>query len=126
MVPLLLYADELILMPENAAGLQKQLNALASFCEQRQLIVNVSKTKVVVFQPQRSDVSDFFQRSSDRLHTSHFTLHTSHFMLHTSHFTLHTSHFTLHASDFRLQTAISFLGGSCQKGIGCQAAAVLH
>ena len=31
MVPLLLYADDLILMSEMAAGLQQQLDALASF-----------------------------------------------------------------------------------------------
>ena len=37
MVPLLLYADDLILMSENASGLQKQLDALASFFEQRLL-----------------------------------------------------------------------------------------
>ena len=33
MVPLLLYADDLVLMSESAAGLQQQLDALASFCE---------------------------------------------------------------------------------------------
>ena len=37
MVPLLLYADDLILMSASASGLQKQLDALASFCEQRQV-----------------------------------------------------------------------------------------
>ena len=45
LVPLLLYADDLILMSTTAAGLQKQLDALASFCDQRQLTVNLSKTK---------------------------------------------------------------------------------
>ena len=59
MVPLLLYADDLILMSESAAGLQKQLDALASFCEERQLTVNLSKTKVVVFEHRQSDVPDF-------------------------------------------------------------------
>ena len=59
LVPLLLYADDLILMSTTAAGLQTQLNALASFCDQRQLTVNLSKTKVVVFEPRRSDVADF-------------------------------------------------------------------
>ena len=49
-VPLLLYADNLLLMFESASGLQKQLDALASFCEQRQLTVNLSKTKVVTFE----------------------------------------------------------------------------
>ena len=52
MVPLLLYADDLILMSESASGLQKQLDALASFCEQRLLTVNLSKTKEVVFETQ--------------------------------------------------------------------------
>ena len=46
-------------MSENAAGLQKQLDALASFCEERQLTVNLSKTKVVVFEHRQSDVPDF-------------------------------------------------------------------
>ena len=59
MVPLLLCADDLILMSESASGLQKQLDALASFCEQRQLTVNLSKTKVVVFEARRSDVCGF-------------------------------------------------------------------
>ena len=35
MVPLLLYADDVILMSQSASGLQKQLDALASSCEQR-------------------------------------------------------------------------------------------
>ncbi len=63
MVPLLLYADDLILMSESAEGLQKQLDALASFCEhvavQRPLTINLSKAKMVVFEAKRSDVSDF-------------------------------------------------------------------
>ena len=45
-------------MSERAEGLQ-QLDALASLCEQRQLIVNLSKTKVVLCEARRSDVSDF-------------------------------------------------------------------
>jgi len=59
MVPLLLYADDLILMSESAAGLQKQLDALASFCEERLLTVNLSKTKVVVFEHRQTDAPSF-------------------------------------------------------------------
>ena len=59
MVLSLLYADDLILMSESAAGLQKQLDALASFCEERRLTVNLSKTKVMVFEHRQSQVSDF-------------------------------------------------------------------
>ena len=39
-VPLLLYADDLNLMSETASGFQRQLDALASFCEQRLLTVS--------------------------------------------------------------------------------------
>jgi len=46
-------------MSQSASGLQKQLDALASFCEQCQLTVNLSKAKVVVFEARQSDVCDF-------------------------------------------------------------------
>ena len=59
MLPLLLYADDLILMSQSAAGLQKQLDALASFSTARQLAINLSKTKVVVFEHRQSEVPDF-------------------------------------------------------------------
>ena len=49
LIPLLLYADDLIIMSTTAAGLQRQLDALQQFCQQRQLSVNLSKTKVVTF-----------------------------------------------------------------------------
>ncbi len=49
LIPLLLYADDLIIMSTTAAGLQRQLGALQQFCHQRQLSVNLAKTKVVTF-----------------------------------------------------------------------------
>ncbi len=36
-------------MSTTAAGLQRQLDALQQFCHQRQLSVNLAKTKVVTF-----------------------------------------------------------------------------
>ncbi len=48
-VKLLLYADDLILMSKSLRGLQKQLDELSAFCKERDLTVNVKKTKVVVF-----------------------------------------------------------------------------
>ncbi len=36
-----------------------QLDALASFCEQRQLTINLSKTKVVIFEARKSDCKEF-------------------------------------------------------------------
>ncbi len=49
-VHLLLYADDLALMSHTPVGLQKQLDVLQAFCCDRQLTVNVKKTKVVVFE----------------------------------------------------------------------------
>ena len=49
LIPMLLYADDLIIMSTTAAGLQRQLDALQQFCHQRQLSVNLAKTKVVTF-----------------------------------------------------------------------------
>jgi len=48
-VKLLLYVDDLVLMSRTQRGLQKQLNELGKFCDERDLTVNVKKTKVVVF-----------------------------------------------------------------------------
>jgi len=55
-VPLLLYADDLILM-STAAGLQKQSDALASLCDKRQLPVNLSKTKTRIIEARHSCVA---------------------------------------------------------------------
>jgi len=49
-VRLLLYVDDLALMSHTPIGLQKQLDVLQAFCCECQLIVNVKKTKVVVFE----------------------------------------------------------------------------
>ena len=48
-VKLLLYADDLVLMSRTQQGLQKQLGELGKFSKERDLTVNVKKTKVVVF-----------------------------------------------------------------------------
>jgi len=49
-IKLLLYADDLALMSETPQGWQKQIDVLSEFCVERQLVINVSKTKVVVFE----------------------------------------------------------------------------
>ncbi len=46
---LLLFADDLVLMSESKVGLQQQLDVLQQFCVKRGLIVNIKKTKVMVF-----------------------------------------------------------------------------
>jgi hypothetical protein len=53
-VRLLLYADDLTLLSHTPVGLQKQLDVLQAFCCERQLTVNVKKTKVVVFEARKS------------------------------------------------------------------------
>ncbi len=46
---LLLFADDLVLTSELEVGLQQQLDTLQQFCIERGLIVNVEKTKAMVF-----------------------------------------------------------------------------
>jgi hypothetical protein len=48
-VKLLLYADDLVLMSKSLRGFQKQLDELSAFCKERDLTVNMKKTKVVIF-----------------------------------------------------------------------------
>ena len=47
----LLWADDLILFSGTAEGLQKHLDSLYEFCRKNQLIVNTTKTKVMIFGP---------------------------------------------------------------------------
>ena len=58
-VPLLLFADDLVLMSTSEEGLQRLLSALQIFCENRRLKVSLEKTEVVVFEPQRQDCNTF-------------------------------------------------------------------
>jgi len=45
----LLYANDLLLMSNNAQGLQASLNKLHKYCQQWGLSVNTTKTKILVF-----------------------------------------------------------------------------
>ena len=45
----LLYADDIILMATSVADLQKALDTLAIYCIRWKLVVNVIKTKIVIF-----------------------------------------------------------------------------
>ncbi len=65
-VRLLLYADDLALMSHTPAGLQKQLDVLQAFCYERQLTMNVKKTKVVVFET-RKFVCQAFQYEGEAI-----------------------------------------------------------
>ena len=48
LIPLLLCADDLILLSTTEAGLQRQPAAVSSFCAERQLTVNLSNTEIVL------------------------------------------------------------------------------
>ncbi|MCO5560653.1 hypothetical protein L7F22_014270 [Adiantum nelumboides] len=48
-IPLLLYADDIVLIAESPDGMQRQLDVLQKFAEESGLSVNMGKTKIMVF-----------------------------------------------------------------------------
>ena len=59
LLAILLFADDIALFSYSQAGLQKQLDILSAFCAARGLIVNVKKTKTVVFEHRKSSTCSF-------------------------------------------------------------------
>ena len=59
LIAILLFADDIALMSHSPSGLQHQLSILAQFCADRGLTVNVSKTKIVIFEPRRTECQAF-------------------------------------------------------------------
>jgi hypothetical protein len=49
LLQVLLYANDIVLVSHNPAGLQKLLNVLGAFCDENCVTVNVPKTEIVVF-----------------------------------------------------------------------------
>lgn len=49
LISILLFADNIVLLASSPEGLQRQLDALALFCDLRKLTVNLGKTKVMTF-----------------------------------------------------------------------------
>jgi hypothetical protein len=64
---LLLTVDDVILLASFPKGLLRQIDALSSFCGHRQLVVDLSKTKVMVFNVSKSSLLDyhFYFRGSE-------------------------------------------------------------
>jgi hypothetical protein len=58
LISLLLFVDDLILLASTPEGLQRQIDALASFCDLRQLTVNLGKTKVMIFNASKHPLTD--------------------------------------------------------------------
>ena len=58
-VPILLYADDIVLISENESNLQKMLDHVEFWCKKWQMRVNVDKTKVVHFRNKRKNKTSF-------------------------------------------------------------------
>ena len=54
-VPLLLYADDIVLLAESRLELQHMLSVLEAFCSRNELVVNLSKSAAMVLEPRGRD-----------------------------------------------------------------------
>ncbi|WP_435316575.1 reverse transcriptase domain-containing protein, partial [Klebsiella pneumoniae] len=54
-----LFADDTVLLAESEEELQRVVDEFCRVCERRKLKVNVSKSKVMVFERRRSEVVEF-------------------------------------------------------------------
>lgn len=66
-VPILLYADDIVLLSKSPSGLQHMLDVLQAFCSEKLLSVNMSKTQVVIFNDFRRSVPDVFKYGAHSL-----------------------------------------------------------
>lgn len=62
---LLLYADDLVLISNNAEGLQHRLEILHQYCKDWCLKVNIKKTKVVIFNKTIRLITENFKLGSE-------------------------------------------------------------
>jgi hypothetical protein len=61
-----LFFDDVVLLASSLEGLQRQLDALALFCDLRQLTINLGKTKVMIFNGLKKSVDlHFFFRGEE-------------------------------------------------------------
>ena len=63
----LLYADDTIILSKNTGDLQKALNALAVYCEQLKITVNVSKTKIIILSRGKIRNNPMFRRNTEMI-----------------------------------------------------------
>ena len=53
-IPLLLYADDIVIMAKNEAKAQEQLNIMTAWCKKWKMSINAKKSQIVhVWNPQR-------------------------------------------------------------------------
>ena len=55
-ISILLFIDDVVLLASYLEGLQRHLDALSLFCDLRQLMVNLGKTKVMIFNKLRNNI----------------------------------------------------------------------
>ena len=77
LVNYLLHADDLVLMAETQAGLQQLLDRLNKFCKRWDMIINASKTKIMIFNTKHIFVKDidktsFFLDNSEIKHAEKY------------------------------------------------------
>ena len=54
-----MFADDLILLSQSAAGLQKCLDKLQNYCQKWCLSININKTKVLIFNRGGKKISNY-------------------------------------------------------------------
>ena len=71
----LLYADDMVLLSFSESGLQKALTILEQYCSRWQLVVNIKKTKVMVFGRKQHTVNFIYKGSQLATIGDHRFLH---------------------------------------------------
>ena len=59
-----LYADDLVLISRNSSGLQRSLDKLTIYAEQKQLTINTKKSKTMIFTPTGKYINEKFSVNS--------------------------------------------------------------
>ena len=59
-IPYIQFADDLVLLATTAAELQKTMHDLLDYCKSNGLVINISKTKVMIFHKGRKPKHSFF------------------------------------------------------------------
>ena len=65
----MLYADDLVMLSESESGLQTSLEILSEYCQKWQLTVNLSKSKVIIFNITGKLVNKQFKYNNAKLDT---------------------------------------------------------
>jgi hypothetical protein len=75
LISILLFVDDMVLLASSPEGTQRQLDALALFCDLQQLMVDLGKTKVMIFNKLKK-TSNFISSSEGRRLRSPTPTHT--------------------------------------------------